>query len=543
MTIQRRTQFGFPSDRPPPSAVTVRMVPLTQGQMAHDPVTNLPAGSATSLLNFVPYNGYLAPRSRYSSLKTLPLTGTPGAGSAIYGMTETVHVQSSVNDRPLVWIVAAGSASTDNLNIQASTGGVISRASFVSAGGFGTKPSWVLGASRPGFAFYPSVFNTNIADNLVVIALPKALGSEDTVLVAGVDAGTTATYSYLTQAPPARFVAAYDNYLLAWNTREGGVLQPRRIRWSDRGDPGNWTPGGFTTAGFEDLLSMKGTGNGITTLDNRLILFSTREIWVGLPSTYPSQFQFYPLDTTIGCQEGAAATIVETEMGIVFLGHDSNLRLLPRGGGLSQIVNPDIGTYLRERSMGMLGGPWTVYDAERRLYYLYPFLTGTISNGIVVNLNTGEWGETDTVLNLASGCFAASAGGEKLRLGGVLGEVYSTDSTPAGDKYFSSSFTVTSTFQSIPVGQDLPEGHRQLTGLLLAYKATSATSGGVAASGNFGNTFGAESGVTLPAAKRGGVVDIDVMADGPAPVVQWSSTKTGYQLHRLSATFNLRGSV
>lgn len=555
MTIQRRSDYGLPPQTPPPSATTVRMVPLTQGMTERFPVTNLPPGSSTSLLNFIPYDGMLAPRSRWSSIGTMLRLGTPGVDGYILGMTEVPHGGSG-ND--LIWAVGNGSTTTDNLFTIYPSDGSLSQASFVSAAGMGTKPNWSLSYNDPvGFTTYASVFDDVIYDDILIIALPFALGSGQSLLAAGLTiTGNGPIYSYLTGAPKAAFVASYDNYVLGWNTIEGSLAFPRRVRWCDRGDPGNWTPGGASTAGFEDLLSMSGDGTGITVLDNRLILFSQKEVWVGLPSTYPSQFQFYPLDTTVGCPSRAAKTIAVTELGVVFLGSDLNLRMLPRGGGLSQIINPDIGDFLRNETgiFTVSVVPWAIYDGNRRLYYLYPQKTeSAFGPGIVVNLNTGEWGRYVDVVGRTAGCFVRTeeitglGGGrsERFYSGTTNGKLYSTDSRKAGDMLTStSSLPVTATFQSIPMGLDLPESRRQLTGLQLTYKATSISSGAMKASGDFGNTFPASgSTVTLTSAPRGGIVDIDLMQDGPAPVIEWSSTQTGYELHRLSATFNLRGSV
>src|SRR5207247_3619549 len=97
------------------------------------------------------------------------------------------------------------------------------------------------------------------------------------------------------------FVAAYDNYLLAFNIRDPGSAQSdfvQRVQWNDRGSASSWTGG---LAGYEDLLAMRGQGTRIVTQDNRVILFSDAEIWQGYPSNFPFVFRFEPLDRSIGC--------------------------------------------------------------------------------------------------------------------------------------------------------------------------------------------------------------------------------------------------
>lgn len=532
--MQRLTPFGFPlRGRPQQSSTTVRMVPLTQGMSANRPFTNEPPGSASSLMNYLPMNGILTPRSRLSSIGTLPRAGL------IFGMTEMQHTGSVPLNR--LWVVASGSTVTDNLACLPVDGGTVSQASFVSSHGIGTKPDWTLAVARPSFAQYPSVFDPSILDDILLIGLPRPIGSATTILAAGITAAGVPTYSYLTGAPPAKFVISFDNYVVAWNVMDGSTPQQRRAQWPARGDPGNWTGPG---SGFEDLLSMKGIGTGGAVLDSRLVLFSSQEIWLGIPSSYPSQFQFSPLDTTVGLPYGFSGTVVNTELGIIFLGSDRNLRLLPRGGGLSVIINPSLGIFLRDRSL-LIDGAWGQYDEDRRLYHLRPVIGGS-GNGIVLNLNTGEWGEEFTQLSTTAGCYAASAGpfAEKSFSGDVQGRLYSDNSLLRNDQRTSTSqFTVTSKYRSEPVGLDLPDGQRQIVRTNWAYRATSAASGVVSLSGDYGNTFPPQSSATvnLSVASYGQNLQVDRMVDGPAPVVEWTSDTTGYELHRASVTMALRG--
>jgi hypothetical protein len=535
MTLKRLTQFGMPlHGRPQQSATTVRLVPLTQGMSANRPYTNEPPASASSLVNFLPINGALIPRSRLSSIATI------GRPNQIVGMIEGIH--SGALDTSRLWMVATGSASTDNL-LAMTVGGVVSQASFVSSGGIGTAPSWAIASARPSFAFYPSVFDSsNVLDDLLLIALPKPITSAETLLAAGLTL-TGPIYSYLTNAPKARYVFSYDDFVVAWNVFDAtGTAQQRRAQWCDRGNPGVWTGG---NSGFEDLLSMKGYGTGGAVVDNRLILFSTDEIWVGVPASYPAQFQFAPLDTTIGCPAENSGTVQNTELGLIFLGSDNNLRLLPRGGGLSVIINPSIGVFLRERGP-MVDGAWAWYDADRRLYHLMPFIGGGTAAGIIVNLNTGEWGQEYTQVGATAGCYARTATAEKMFAGDINGFVYSTDSRLRGDTLPPSTgisaLTVTSQFRSEPLGMDLPDGRRQVLRTNWDYRATSSATATVNLSGDYGNTFPvAATPVTLSVASFGQSLTVDSIVDGPAPVVEWTSDTTGYELHRASVTMALRG--
>jgi len=47
-------------------------------------------------------------------------------------------------------------------------------------------------------------------------------------------------------------LALIDNYLILLNTKEGGTAYPQRVRWSDTGDPTNWSSG---NASYVDLYN------------------------------------------------------------------------------------------------------------------------------------------------------------------------------------------------------------------------------------------------------------------------------------------------
>lgn len=534
MTIQRLTPFGFPMQgRPHQSSTTVRMVPLTQGIRTNQPFTERPAGSASTLVNFVPMDGKLAPRSRLSSLGTVHPTGP------VMGITETSGADGQV---PLMWV------STQSQYGVIDFFGDFSAASFVSAAGFGTKPSGSY--QYPDFAQIYSTFDPSIRNNILIIAD----GSYDTLMVAGVRSGGGPEYSYLTGAPRALHVGVFDNYVLAWSIKEGsaltGIAYKNRVRWSARGDIDIWDPADpIGGAGFEDLLQMHGNGSKVCTLDNRVILFSTEEIWYAIPSASPAQFQFVPLDTQ--CGGPYPGTIIETEFGIVFLGTDRRLRLLPKGGGLSQSISDAVDEIIRNNlsdtdAQEAFEDTWGWYDANRRIYRLLLSALDGSQLVLVLNLATGEWGLDKYNVRIRRGAFVkrlgipASFGGQGL-FAGSTGMVYSTNSLIASEL----SQPVTSTWRSEPVGMDLPAGQRQVNGVQFNYRASNSNSSGtMQISGDFGNTFEPRGqGAQLSRATFGALQRFDTGIDGPAPVLQWQSESTGYELHRMEATIGLRGRV
>ena len=76
MAIERRSKFGFPSPQPNDSRYTARLVPLSIGVRQQDAWPLQAPGSSTSMTNFLPLDGALVPRSRYSSLNTIRTMAT-----------------------------------------------------------------------------------------------------------------------------------------------------------------------------------------------------------------------------------------------------------------------------------------------------------------------------------------------------------------------------------------------------------------------------------------------------------------------------------
>jgi hypothetical protein len=521
MGLTRKSTFGFPNPSIPGSVHTTRLVPLTQGVRLDQPWPLLPPGSAQSMTNFLPLDGALVPRSRLSSLNTLrTIGGTP----AIVGIAELPKTSAAA---PEVWISGASFHARLNSN------GSISLASFTSAFGLG-----VAGIPEASYWEYAPVYLAAISNNGLVAAAAGPSGNTLQVLysVSGVY-----RYSYLTSAPKADHVTTFDNYVIAFNIGEGGTNNKfdTRVQWSVRGNPSNWTSEG---SGFEDLLQMKGFGTAIRVMpDGRFVLFSNEQIWYGVGATYPAQFQFNVLDPSVGCHAGR--TIQDTDEGLLFLGSDNALRLLPRGGGASRVVVPSIQPVLRRRhnDISQVLNSWAVYDPLTKLYHL--FLNGSGGPNFVVNTHTGEWGFSEypghfVNAGAAIGLRSNFGRNEGLFLTNSTGTVFSTNSLLATD----SGSAVTMTWHSTPLGSDLAGNHKQVTKVCLDYRSTSTGTLTQKISQDGGNTYqSVGETVVLNRAPVSGRAEKDVFIGGAFPAIELTSTSTGFELHRLDVSMNIAG--
>ncbi|KKN72860.1 hypothetical protein LCGC14_0407150 [marine sediment metagenome] len=84
-----------------------------------------------------------------------------------------------------------------------------------------------------------------------------------------------------------KVVRQFYNHLFLLNTTESGTAVPQRVRWSDVGDPEDWTTG---DAGSNDLVDTPGWIMGADLLGDHLVIYKEDSIilcdWIGGTSIY-----------------------------------------------------------------------------------------------------------------------------------------------------------------------------------------------------------------------------------------------------------------
>jgi hypothetical protein len=442
------------------------------------------------------------------------------------------ELAQSLTAQPILWYRGA------TVHGVITSNGSVSRASFVSSFGLG-----VSGIQSKLQWQYAPIYSATLDANMLMATGRSVQGSADTILVLYNGVSSAPIYSYLTSAPKASCVAAFDNYAIAFNVGNFGT----RVQWCQRGNASNWTGEG---SGFEDLLQMRGLGMAVKgAADGRLILWSDNEIWYGVTATYPAQFTFAPLDTTCGCPY--PGTIAETDLGFLFVGSDNHLRLLPKGGGPSQTVAPSLSALLVDgidAENTTVEITWGVYDPRTRCYYLYLVrdIVGTML-GIALHVDTGEWGFINhpALGALSPRCgttvsrgFARYLGNEGVMFGTSTGTVCSTNSKLATE--FGSALTCT--WRSAPIGAELPGNYKQIVQADCDYRATSRATVTLKVSQDGGNSYGYTAmPLSLLSAPVTGRATSHLYAGGGFPCIELTSTDTGFELHRLDVTINTGG--
>lgn len=362
-------RVGSPLGVRPRSTESTAIYAPTDGlDVAHPPI-HIAIGSTPASDNFIIRDGALEPRPTLS--KFTASSSQPQGNVPVMGMVE---LQDTRNNRYPVW---SGQTRHSAFGLS-SNAGVWSNLSYTAANGVNDPPS----VSPSGGAWdYTQIYSAEQDENLLYMAN----SSYQTLYVYRPD---TTVFSTQTGAPQARFLASLDNYVVAFNVREQGNDLVQRVQWTDRGSASSWTGG---LSGFQDLLDMRGAGTRVVTQDNALVLFSDEEIWRGTPTGGVFVWSFAPYDQNRGAPY--SWTVAKTPLGLMFLGKDYQVYLLPKGGGLAQPIGQPLQREIRT-TIDYPERAWATFDntyGQYQLYYPVTGGTGFPQRAAYLDVLNGNW--------------------------------------------------------------------------------------------------------------------------------------------------------
>lgn len=541
-------RFGAPLNIRVRSTESVLIVEPTLGLSVDQPSVDAPLGSTPQSSNFVMREGGLEPRPMLSARGSTP---QPMGAVSILGGWE---LQSVANVRyPLV----SGTTRWSAYGLSGTPNGW-SVLSYISSNGINSPPT---GAASDYWDFTQMYYP--LRDETIAIG---ANGSYQTLYCTQ---SNTTVFSTLTGAPQAKFVATYNNYVLAFNLKDAGNDLVQRVQWSDRGDPSTWTQG---SAGFEDLLDMRGQGTRIMAQENQVILFSEDEIWRGVERDYPFQFAFQALDRSVGCPY--SWTACNTPLGIIFLGKDYQVYLLPKGGGQAQPIGKGLHRTIRN-TIDQPQRAWSVYDhtlSQYQLYYAIRGGSGTPQRAVYLDIQSGSWAPQsfDPVggaLSLTRGfeiyksssattwgglsaagltwanlgqSWAELAGSSEERsvlAGTSSGTLATFDSTATNDM----GVAAPCTWRSTGLLGDDPSHQKTVRKFRVDYAGDSSSSLSVRFSPNLGASFGNETRMDLPAASGLSQAEADPYYTSRYPLFEVSSEGQRHRLFRFHVEYRRGG--
>ena len=118
----------------------------------------------------------------------------------------------------------------------------------------------------------------------------------------------------------AKCMAPFYSTLVLGHTIESGTACPYRIRWSDTGDPENWSTG---NAGFVDLMDTADFITALVQMGDRLFVFKERSIWELIFVGDTGSAMFEPRLVIDGIGTYAGKTCINLGTKILFFGSDS----------------------------------------------------------------------------------------------------------------------------------------------------------------------------------------------------------------------------
>lgn len=536
-------QYGTPATIQPPDSPTPQapFVPVTLD--VQQGATNLPAGVSPVIYNFTVTPEGLVPRSGLSIVG--PVLGTGSLASAV-----GANPIDMIAEHPVASLVGGTGAPpvdfNDTVVLSGATVATFARSVWtaVSLSTFSPGTTQLVA----GLLGHSSTVFDQVAENNGLVITQLGTGNQPVIFRSRPGAGGVFSVSRVTNAPTGGTVAYFDSRAVFGNVKESNTQVESEVAWGDRGDIYTYAaPNG----GAEDIVSLRGPIVRIVEDSDRILVFSTREIWVGYKIAFPFTFEFRPLDRTMGSPH--PCSIVRTPRGVVFLGYDNNVYLLPAGGAkavpVGDRLQPQLSRAVYAPSAYSFNRTAATYDPWRQEYLLLPHgfssTTGT-RQGYVLNMQTGAWSTVSYGVEL---CYALSTAASwssvpLTLLGSSGGTVYMVPSAGSGRESFvtSDAGSAYSAAALFPIGNPNPSEKLYVRDLLIDYSNFTALSGSsitIACSADFGQTYDLQIGVALPHAtvSRQTVVNLGYTATYPSIEVRYESQKTGtaLRLRRLTA--------
>lgn len=538
---------------------SVLEITLTGGMIVSQPPVNLPLGAASYMENFIIRDGAIEPRPMLS-LKN----NSPRPIDTITGFAEII---SSVGTRyPFV----SGATQSSGTSIAAffnPTNTTWSALSYVNTSVATIPPT---SARSTNYWNITQIYDAVVNDNVAVLA-------NDSYTTLSVWQSGTTVFSTLTGAPQAKYVTAFNDYILAWNIQQGGSNFVQRLQWNDRGSNSSWTGG---LSGFADLLDMRGQGTGIAAVEGRVFIFSEDDIWYATAADFPFTFNLQSYDRSVGCPY--PQTITATPQGVMFLSKDYNVYLLSKWGGPARAMGSQIQKYIRD-NIDQPTRAWSTFDRTYNQYQLYfPVKNGSgfpqqalfMSLGdlqysqLYTQIGNGSWGlqtfskHTNISLTRGAECQitsssttwgglvgswaqqtaswaaeAGSTGGRAMHVGSTDGTVYYYSSAATNDN----GAEVTPLWRSGALFEYSPNKQKSIGRVRGDYQTTSASSVSVAFSPNQGASFQGEVQVALPANSAMSEWITHFYGAARYPMVQIQSSNPGFRLYRLWISVHVGG--
>lgn len=504
-------RFGSFISLGPPPTKGAKAVELALGWQQATPPQNIPFGASPQPRNYIFREGAAEPRHRVGDLSSANILNDDVLWLGEYSTTTGGRFAVAISARTLAWY---------------------SNRSWRRSNYSSTPINDPLSGNDTNYIDAVVFYNPTLDENNLCFV-------NDVDQAFAFDGPSANTFSTLTNAPIAKTVAVFDSRLVFGNITSGATRFPQRVVWSARGDPVTYSE---PTGGLEELLDARGNIQHVVGEADRLLVFTEFEIWQGFRTDFPFDLQFVPLDRTVGTM--APWSVVQTPLGVVFLGTDKRVYLI-QPGSLPRAISQQVAPELRD-NIDFPERAAAEYSAALGKYVLgYPVQggTGRCDRALAFDILTGTWEPYDfgygitrfgnaelsssgTTFGGLIGTFAQQTLTYGQLAGTSQGQVFMAGTSTGSVGQFTSSATgdFTQRVESrlpVLVPNENPTQRLFLRELRLDYRAISASSLTIRISNDFGASYQQSIGVALPLATLSEQTTVPLAASANYPWVEF----------------------
>ena len=260
--------------------------------------------------------------------------------------------------------------------------------------GAATVPTDITATALNGLSTAP-VFSENAENKYIftngVDPVQAWSGSGNIAALSGLSGALEGTSD--TALSCCRCLVYFNNFLILGNTKEGGIVYPQRIRWSQVGNISKWTneTDGSGQAGYADITDGSDQIQAMCSLKNYLIVYKERSIHILSYSGGDVVFSKEPAIMEVGLI--APGAIANLGIQHVFIGNDDIYAY--------DLVQPKkIGTKIAKDFFRLLDPSYktnivsSINKQDTEILFAFTSINSTSHTNdmaLVINYQTGAW--------------------------------------------------------------------------------------------------------------------------------------------------------
>lgn len=195
-------------------------------------------------------------------------------------------------------------------------------------------------------------------------------------------------FADLAGSPIAKYITASNNFVICANIYN----YENRVYWCAQGDHTDWVPSLSTQAGYYDLSDTPGPITGIARMQDSIVVFKDRSMYLGTYTGPPYVWNFKQIQTQSGTY--SQESVIEHKLGVYYAGADDFYYYdgtTPKGFGTGVRW-----WFMNNMDRGYQPNIIGVHDGKKRLmFWFYPTAadgTGKPVEALIFDYKGERWG-------------------------------------------------------------------------------------------------------------------------------------------------------